>query len=486
MKIKPVLILYTGGTIGSVPVDRSDPRSPLSPTPALAPLMTWIPGYDPDRKALMVEGQWLAIVVEDWGTPLDSANVSAKHWLSLSRSIQERYDDYEGFVILHGTDTMAYTASALSFILENLGKPVILTGAQRPMGRPRSDAIQNLVSAVELAASGSLMKRLIPEVSVFFRDFLLRGNRSTKTSASDYQAFSSPNFPPLAHCAKRITIEDKRRSPLPSSPLKIQEQLESNVAALDLFPGMSMELLQRILSTSGLRGVILKSFGAGNAPSSPDFLGVLSSAVSKGTLIVDVTQCWSGEVEMGLYETSTGLLEAGLVSGMEMTPEAALTKMMVVLAKESDPIVAGDLMQINARGELSRSIFHLHFPGVADHLVLEASDIEVFPHFPMVMGESVIDESRLQEVVLRIMGLKTRLASRLEIRAFLDIGDSEMLELAVCEKHLSLEGKTIILDITESIRPILSCLNNNKLILRFSGKAEVSLLRVDLAVFMEA
>ncbi len=485
MRVKPVLILYTGGTIGCVPVDRLDPRSALAPTPALAPLMNWIPGYDPDRKALMVEGQWLPVEVEDWDEPIDSANISAEHWLELSKTIQARYDEFEGFVILHGTDTMAYSASALSYLLENLGKPVILTGAQRPMGRPRSDAIQNLVSAVELAASSYLRKSFIPEVCVFFRDFLLRGNRSTKTSASDYQAFSTPNFPPLARCAKRIIMDENYCSQPPSKPLKTQAKLESNVAALDLFPGMSMDLLKGILSTRGLRGAILKGFGAGNAPSSPEFLEVLSSSIAEGKLIVDVTQCWSGEVEMGLYETSTGLLNAGLVSGMDMTPEAALTKMMVVLSNESDPIVAGDLMQINLIGELSRSIFHLHFPGFGDYELDGESEMELSPAFPMVKRGVSLMESKLEEAVLRIIDLKAKKQKSFEFRFYLDLPQSKPLELIRFKKDIRADGKTLFLDITHTVKPFVADLSSNRLFVKIFGQGSLSCAKIDLALFME-
>jgi len=405
-RARGVLLIYTGGTIGSVPSRKNDPGSTLVPTNSFVPLLNLVPGFHRETNTMVLENKEVPVAVEDWNEPMDSANLKVEHWYQMAHTIRDRYHEFEGFVILHGTDTLAYSASALSFILKNLSKPVVLTGSQRPLIRSRSDAMQNLVTSIEIAASKSLQGFSIPEVCVFFRDTLMRGNRTTKTSANDFRAFSSPNSPPLGRAAKRFRLDWKQVYRQRRAELDLLPSLEQKVISLDLFPGMSVELLKNVLNSPGLRGVVLKTFGAGNAPTFPHFLEVLRRASVSGIVILDVTQCWSGEVEMGLYETSAKLLECGVVSGMDMTPEAGLTKMMAVLGTEKDPDRARSLLQINLRGELAGSIFHYHYPGSAVANANRCVDLE--PEGTMVLGKTHFQSNRLDRAILRFFGCESR------------------------------------------------------------------------------
>ncbi|MBU6428890.1 MAG: asparaginase, partial [Cyanobacteria bacterium REEB65] len=280
----------------------------------------------------------------------DSAGMTFDHWVHLAKQIEENYQRHAGFVILHGTDTLAYTASALAFLLEGLAKPVVLTGSQRPIGQTRSDAAQNLVTAIEIASAALWGGTVVPEVGVFFRDHLLRGCRTTKISASSFDAFDSPNFPALGTAGETLSI-DASRLRAPGGPLKVHDRLESRIAVLDVFPGMSPALLEALLSSGELRGVVLKTFGSGNVPATPGFLAAIAQAVERGVVVLNVTQCRSGEVSLGLYESSADLLARGVVGGMDLTPEAALAKLSFILGLEPDPARAADLLRRDWRGE---------------------------------------------------------------------------------------------------------------------------------------
>jgi L-asparaginase len=400
-----------------VPSQPGDPGSPLVPTKSFIPLLQVVPGFDHDKQTLTLENRAVPVSVHDWEEPIDSANLRVEHWYKMAETIADQYHEFEGFVILHGTDTLAYSAAALSFLLENLSKPVVLTGSQRPLIRSRSDAIQNLVTSIEVAASKTLHGISIPEVCVFFRDTLTRGNRTTKTSANDFRAFSSPNLPPLAVAAKRIRLDWKQVVRLPRQDLRILPNLERKVVALDLFPGMSVELLQNLLSSPGLRGVVLKTFGAGNAPTHPRFLKAIRKASDKGILILDVTQCWSGEVDMGLYETSVKLLECGVVSGLDMVPEAGLAKMMAVLGMEENPDLGRDLLQINLRGEQAGSLFHLRYPGSGT--AQGTRDLTLEPLRAMTLANTHFRSSRITRAFLRFFGVKIKKGTALKFRVSL-------------------------------------------------------------------
>jgi L-asparaginase len=413
-----VFVVYTGGTIGSLPKDKRDPLSPLVPA-RLEEVMAGLPSYADDSRILLND-QWIRLGTYSWPEPIDSSNVTMDDWKAMAELIKAHYDKYEGFVILHGTDTLAYTASALAFMLENLAKPVVLTGSQLPIGRARSDAVQNLVTSIEIAAARSLGRPVIPEVGVFFRDELYRGCRTTKLSASSFDAFHSPNCEPLARAGEhivtgRLHASAERRT----HRLRVVSDLEPNIASIDIFPGMSAELLRHMLATEDLKGVVLRTFGTGNAPTRPDFLAAIHSAIRSGKLIVDVTQCHSGEVELGLYDSSAGLLSRGVVSGLDMTTEAAIAKMSVVLGRQKDLAVAADLMQINLKGEQRQSIFHLHF---GEGRLEEGGVRTVEVRRPMTEGQLRYSSRLLDKAVLRILSLTGpgQAGTRLKFRVFID------------------------------------------------------------------
>lgn len=265
--------------------------------------------------------------------PIDSSDMEPACWAKIVRIIHYNYDYFDGFVILHGTDTMAYTASALSFMLENVGKPVILTGSQLPIGTLRTDGKENLITAIEIAAA----KRpdgspIVPEVCIFFENELMRGNRTTKINAENFNAFRSFNFPALAKAGIHIRYNEHLiRRPDPSRPMKAHYLGDTNVAVLTLFPGIREEIVNSVLHAPGLKAVVLKTFGSGNAPQKEWLAKQLKDATGRGIVVVNITQCQSGVVEMKRYETGLQLLQAGVISGYDSTPECAVTKLMFLL-----------------------------------------------------------------------------------------------------------------------------------------------------------
>ena len=352
-----VLVVYTGGTIGSMPRDPQDPKSPLvvvdwaefrrrtsslSPRLADGSINTRYIGFNVDAASL---------------EPLDSCNIGPDYWVEVARIIEESYDRYEGFVVLHGTDTMVYTASALSFMLEGLGKPVVLTGAQRShLANVRNDALQNLLTSLLIANPKHYGLPVVPEVSIFFHEELLRGNRSRKVTSSGFEAFQSPNYPPLASAGESIVIDRRVLRP-PGSGLRLRSRIEPNVASVIFFPGIQeASILQDVLSDPRLKGVVLMTYGAGTVPSDPRVLGPIAEAVKRGVVALAVTQCGGGRVELERYEASAKLLEAGVVSGRDITPEAALVKLMVLLGDpDLTPTGVRQLLSQDLAGELTPS-----------------------------------------------------------------------------------------------------------------------------------
>lgn len=281
---------------------------------------------------------------------IDSSDMSAAVWIELAELIKVHYNEYDGFVILHGTDTMSYTASALSFLLENLSKPVIITGSQLPLGMIRTDGRENIISAVEIAANDQVK---IGEVCIFFENKLFRGNRTTKFNAEHFEAFYSGNYPSLAKVGINIIYKERLLRPLPQERLRVYDKMCENVAIVKVHPALNKKCLETFLSVEGLRGVVLETYGSGNAPTSEWFLKAIKDTIDRGVVVYNVTQCKAGSVVMGHYEASRELLNIGVVSGGDITTEAALVKLMFVLANYEDKETIKQMLKSDLRGELT-------------------------------------------------------------------------------------------------------------------------------------
>lgn len=318
-----ILIIYTGGTIGMV----HDPESG-----SLIPIdFRHVTDHVPELRKLGYD-----IHSVSFDPVKDSSNIDPDVWVRMAEIIENSYNDFDGFVILHGTDTMAYSASALSFMLENLSKPVIFTGSQLPIGLLRTDGRENLITAIEIAAAMENDFPAVPEVCIYFDNKLTRGNRTTKLNAEHFDAFDSPNYHPLAEVGLHLKYSrDLIRYPQKAGSLQVFKEFDNNVGIMKLFPGMNRKFVEAILHTEGMRGLIIETFGSGNAPTYEWFLNDLKQFIDRGGIIYNVTQCHGGSVEMGLYETSRQMLACGVISGKDITSEASVTKLMYLLGRYS-------------------------------------------------------------------------------------------------------------------------------------------------------
>ena len=341
MKNASILLIYTGGTIGM----KTDPR-----TGALVPF-DFNDIYDefPYLRKLNVDIEVITL------KPIDSSNVTPELWVKLTRMLRDNYRAFDGFVILHGTDTMSYTASALSFMLGNLGKPVVFTGSQIPIGVLRTDGRENLITAIEIAAAKRDGAAVVPEVCLYFQNRLFRANRTTKHSAEQLNAFRSDNYPPLAEVGVSIHYNTPfiRRPERPAQTLEIATTLDTGVLILKIFPGLTESAFRAMLSIGGIRGIVLETYGAGNAPTDEWFIRAVAEAIGRGVVVMNVTQCPGGSVSMDLYETGLRLQEIGVVSGRDITTEAAVTKLMVVLGGRPSPEELSARLKSSLRGEIS-------------------------------------------------------------------------------------------------------------------------------------
>ena len=335
-----VLLISTGGTITMVRDKKSDALVPAD--------METFKAYMPELFAGSI-----GVDIQAFTPLIDSSDIGPDSWRKMAQMVYDRYNDYDGFVILHGTDTMSYSASALSFMLENLGKPVVFTGSQLPVGVLRSDAKENLLTAIEIAAAKDEEgNAIVPEVTIYFEDRLFRANRTTKRNAEHFSAFNSYNYPALAKAGVHITYQPHLvHYSDPRQPLRLHTSFDTNVAVLKLFPGIQPSVVRAVLHARGLKGVVLETFGAGNAPSDKWLYRELKAAVDKGIIIVNKTQCNTGSVEMGLYAVSLNLMKAGVLSGYDITTEALLTKMMLLLGEQPDR--AKELICKDLCGELT-------------------------------------------------------------------------------------------------------------------------------------
>ncbi|MCS7018016.1 MAG: asparaginase [Bernardetiaceae bacterium] len=336
-----IFVIYTGGTIG---MDYDEARQHLKPFD-----FEQIIEKVPELRRFEFE-----LTLLSFENPIDSADIKVHQWLNIARVVYDFYNDYDAFVILHGTDTMAYTASALSFLFDNLAKPVILTGAQLPIGVPRTDARENFITALEIAAKKNKNGLpMVPEVCIFFDDLLLRGNRARKVQSNHFTAFASENLPPLAVAGIEIRYNESLILPHPEGRFDIFSKMDENVGLLKIFPGISRKYLEHFLHTPDLRGIVMETYGSGNTPTDEWFIGALREAISSGIHVLNVSQCNGGAVVHGMYESSKLLEEIGVISGRDITPEAAITKMMFLLGNEPDPQLIREQLATSLRGEMS-------------------------------------------------------------------------------------------------------------------------------------
>lgn len=335
-----ILLIYTGGTIGMVKDYKTGALKAFNFKKLLKNI--------PELRLLDCE-----ISTASFQEPIDSSNMNPDYWRELCDFIEQGYEIYDGFVVLHGSDTMSYTASALSFMLENLGKPVIFTGSQLPIGDLRTDAKENLITAVQLAALTKKGKPVIQEVGLYFEYKLYRANRTTKVSAEHFEAFDSPNYPPLVSSGVHLSINDEALWRPGRKSFKVHKNLVQDVLLLKMHPGIPENMVLAMLEIPTIKGVLIETYGSGNTTTKPWFIEAIKKTIKKGIPVVNVTQCTSGSVQMGDYETSVALKKAGVIGGSDSTTEAALAKMMYLLGQELGPKAFKSVFETSLRGELT-------------------------------------------------------------------------------------------------------------------------------------
>ncbi len=336
-----ILIIYTGGTIGMM----SDPATKVLKPINFEQIMDNVPELDRLN---------CKIKVHSFDKIIDSSNMNPEIWSELAGLIEANYDKVDGFVILHGSDTMSFTASVMSFMLENLGKPVIFTGSQLPISAIRTDAKENLMTAIEIANAKKNDHARVPEVCIYFDYKLFRGNRSFKYNSSKFEAFRSPNYPVLAESGVhlRFSVNDIRQPG--EGPMVVHKKLISDIGVLKLYPGISPKVVENILDAD-VRGIVMETFGAGNTTTDQWFVDLLKKAIDSGKVILDISQCKVGTVELGRYETSRLLKDIGVANGYDMTFESAVTKMMFLLGQYDNPWIVKEMLETDLRGEITVS-----------------------------------------------------------------------------------------------------------------------------------